>query len=494
MTDKKGSIARKFMHGGLKLGSSQAIVQACSFLRNVILARLISTADFGIASIFGMTFYLLEMISNLATETLLVQAEDGDDPPFQATAHLIQAGRGLINATVIFLLAMPISHLFGVPQARWAFACIALVPLTKAFTNLDPSRMQRHMRFEPGILMNLIPSVAVTLLVYPLAVWLRNYTAMLWLLVAQMAITVLVSHLVAERRYSWAWNSHYAKRIFTFGWPLLINGLLMYLIFQGDRFVIGAAHQVFPRSNFTLGDLGVYSVAFTLTMAPSLLVANVTSALFLPVLSRAQGDREQFNRRYLVCAQILVLAAAMISIPFVVAGGPLVVFVFGKKYAAAISVVGWLGAMQFLRTMRVAPTIAAMSLGDTENSMYSNIARTAAFLGILIVVATGRSLSWVAACGFFGEALALTVCLGRLQSKHSVRASVFLKTTAAPGAGLALSALIGYLGVQEMHWPIGVLAATCLMAIVFLAMMGLSPGLRDKFWSIVFRSEPSATT
>lgn len=494
MTDNKGSIVQKFANAGLKLGVNQGVVQVCSFARNVIMARLLTTADFGIASIFAMTYGLLEMVSNLAVETLLIQAPDGDDPPFQSTAQLLMAGRGLVNGAVILLLSKPIALLFGVPQARWAFACLALFPVMKGFAHLDASRLQRHMQFEPLILTTLVPAVATTLIAYPMGIWFRDYRAMLWLLIGQITITSVVSHFVAERRYGWSWDQRYSKRIFSFGWPLLVNGLLMYLIFQGDRFVIGAAHQILPNSKFSLADLGIYSVGFALTMAPSQLISGLTTQMFLPILSRAQNEPDRFYRRYAICAQIATLAGVLISIPFVVAGGPLVTLIYGRKYSAAVSFIGWLGAMQCLRMMRNVPTTAALAKGDTKNSMYSNIARTSAFLGILIVTATGHSLAWIAACGFFGEVLALIVCLARLQKRHSVSAGIFLRAAIVPASGLAVSSAIGYLGVQEMRWPIAVLMATGLMAVVAVAMLASHPGLREGLQSILPRPERSAAT
>src|SRR5581483_8242046 len=126
------SIHRSLFRGGLNLSLSQAFVQGCSFIRNVIVARIISPEDFGIAAVFGMTFLLLEMISNLAADVLLVQAPDGDEAEFQKSAQALHAFRGTMNAVIIFSLAGPISNLFGVPQARWAFRCLALLPLCKA--------------------------------------------------------------------------------------------------------------------------------------------------------------------------------------------------------------------------------------------------------------------------------------------------------------------------------------------------------------------------
>src|SRR5437899_131865 len=163
-----------------------------------------------------------------------------------------------------------------------------------------------------------------------------------------------------------------------FGWPLMINGVLMYIIFEGDRFVIGTSHRLFARSTYTLADLGVYSVAFALAMAPTMLVANISTQLFLPLLSQVQDSMPQFRRRYVLCAELISFLATMISIPLITLGGRAVILVYGSKYAAAGTFIGWLGAMWAVRILRVVPTVAAMALADTHNSMISNVVRTAA--------------------------------------------------------------------------------------------------------------------
>src|SRR5260370_15498250 len=99
------SIGKLIFKSGLKLGVNQAFVQVCSFARSVIVARVISPADFGVAATFAMTFAFLEMISNLAAETVLIQAKDGNEPAFQQTAQSLQFLRGLTNALFIFAMA-----------------------------------------------------------------------------------------------------------------------------------------------------------------------------------------------------------------------------------------------------------------------------------------------------------------------------------------------------------------------------------------------------
>jgi O-antigen/teichoic acid export membrane protein len=470
---------------GLKLGANQAFVQVCSFARSVIVARVISPADFGVAATFAMTFAFLEMISNLAAETVLIQAKDGNEPAFQETSQSLQFLRGLTNALFILALAGMISRLFGVPQAKPAFQCLALLPLIKGLTHLDVNRLQRELRFGPSIMADSGANLLVTLAALPLGLWLRDYWAMLWLLILQSAIYVAGSHLFADRRYSWGWNKAYARKIFAFGWPLLINGLLLYIILQGDRFVIGAAHRLFKNSPYTLVDLGVYSVAFALTFAPTMLVANVSTSLFLPLLSRAQSDTAQFEKHYLTCIQIVSLMASIISILFVVSGGWLVSMIYGQKYAAAGTFIGVLAAMQAMRILRVAPTLAAMAFADTKNAMICNIVRTTALAGVLFSSITGRSLLWVAASGLAGEVLAFLTCIWRLQRCHSVPARLSFQPLAVSGLAMLLGTTVVVAGVPHIGWGAAPLASCGLMITMLILALFLFQGLRGDLHAIL---------
>jgi O-antigen/teichoic acid export membrane protein len=468
----------------MKLSTGQVTSQACSFIRSVIVARLISPENYGIAAVFMTTFVLMEQISNLAADKLLIQAKDGDEPAFQRSAQLVMMGRGFSNATVLFVFGGLFSHLFGSPQAVWAFRAMALLPLCRAFTHLDMSRYQRHLRFGPAVLVDVSSNLLGVVAALPLALLLRNYWAMLWILAVQQGCTTLGSHLVAERRWAVAWNRQYARRMFHFGWPLLINGLLLYGIMEGDRVVIGSAQRLFHHSVYTLTDLGVYSVAFGASYAPATLIVNVTGTLFLPILSRAKESWAEFQRSYLRCLNPATLLAAMAAIPFIVGGGWAITLVYGHKYAAAGSFIGWLGAMWGVRIIRAVPTAAALAQGDSKTSMVSNFVRSAALLGMLLAAATGAPLVWISISGFCGESLALGVTLWRLKRLHAVPIGLCIRPFAVIALGMLAAALAALARIGNMGWTGPVLGSVAVALATLLAMMFVIPELRLDLFSL----------
>jgi O-antigen/teichoic acid export membrane protein len=450
------SLRRKVLQGsGLMMGG-QVLGQGMSFTRNIIVARLISTDDFGIASTFFISISLFEMISNLSVDRLLVQAEDGDDPQFQATAQTFQVLRGVANALLMFLLAWPFSRLFHIPQTLWAFQCVALVPLIRGFVHLDLKRLHREMRFGRDVLSELLPQTLALALAWPLARWFGNYAAMLWLLVAQSLMIVFVSHITAVRRYAWAWDRAFLLRMARFGWPLLLNGVFMFLMQQGDRILVG--------SNYDMNQLALYSVAQTLTSQSAIMLTRASSVVFLSPLARAQHDKQRFAEIYALLAQVLSQVGIGIAVFFIILGQAIVVLLYGARYAGVGVFIGWFAVMQMLYLIRIAPTTAALALGDTLACLLANVARAACLPILLVLAMTGQSLVWLIVAGCSGELLALLITLIRLNSVHGVSPRLCLKP-----AGLSLCALL--VSGLAVH---GICQSISWLSLAVLGLIGLS--------------------
>lgn len=407
------SLRSRIIRGAVVLTGGQAVSQALSLVRNIIIARLLNPTDMGIAATFAITVTSLEIISNLAVDMLLVQAKDGDDPVFQGTAHLYQAFRGLLIGLLILACAPIIAWLFDTPQAQWAYKLVALVPVFRGFMHLDWKRLQRKMHYHTAVIVEVIPQIIATLAAFPIAIWLGDYSAVLWLIIMQAATGLLVSHLIAKRVYQLNWNREFATRLIVFGWPLLINGFLMIGALQGDRLIVGAF--------YSMTELGVYSVAFSLALTIAAILAKISTSLLLPLFARMQDQQIEFRECYIIIVQVLALIGGVVALPFVSVGGHLVVLIFGKQYTAAFSFTPWLGVLLAVHIFRLAPTIAALARGDTKNSMIANIFR---FLGVAaaVVVAWQRApLSAIVLCGIGGEFLAFISVIYRLQKRQSIK-------------------------------------------------------------------------
>ena len=489
------TLRRRILKGTAALSVGQGISSLCTFIRLIIiLPWFLSKADFGIAGFFAVTIALLDMISNLSLERLVIQSKEGDDPSFQTMSQLIQVVRGLLTGILLYFLAWPITPILlsaelsgevdlavlNEEQVRSAFQCLAIIPVMRGFFHLDVIRFQREMKYTPSIILEVIPQVAITIIAWPLAAWLGNYWAILWMLIGRWALAVIGSHLLAVRAYRWGWNKAFTARIISFGWPLLVNGALIFLIFQGDKLLI----SIFDT--YDMDDLGVYFWATALAMQPGFMFLKVLGSIMMPVLSRAQHTAEEFSKRYAMILQVLALFATWFAIAFIIAAGPFIE-VFRPKFQECAVFIGWLAATQAFRIMRAGPTIAAMAKADTKNLMISNIVRASGFGLVIIVAYYEAPLKWVAIAGFVSEVLALTVSVARTALRQKLPLNLTLGPVLLTTAMLIVSALLAN---QSSEWGLPTISA--LSAVLALLSLGGMIVVFHDFRAQLFKTTASA--
>lgn len=383
------------LRGGLALLSGTGVGFTLRFARNVLIARLISVEDYGIASTFLVAVSFIDMALNLSLAKLAIQHKAGNDPEFISALTGISVLRGLVISAVLLVAASPIAALFGQPDLVWAYQVVAFLPLIGAFGHPDMQRFQRTMRFGP-LMLNRLGALGLTLiLVWPLALWLGDFRVMLGIYLIEWLGRLAISFVVAERPFRMRWDGQVALMALRFGWPLLLSGLITFAAIQGDRIIIA--------NRFGAEVLGLFSAAMTMTMAPVMTAAEMSRTFFLPLLARHQDDAAKFAHRASFALQSSLCIATLAIMGFALLGPPVFGLVFGPRYAEGIPFVGLLGIVFGLQLAREGMATVALSLGHTSNLLIANIVRLAFLPVALLAAAMGSSALDVIAIGAVGQ-------------------------------------------------------------------------------------------
>lgn len=398
------------LRSAVLLLSGNAIFFLLMLVRNLLIARLLSVEDYGIAATFALTMAMVEMASYIGLQKQIVQAKNGDDPHFQSALQGFQALRGLIASAILFSIAKPISNYFGIPEVVWAYRILALIPVLNALQNLDIHRMNRKLRFTPMIITKTLPAAISLAAVWPLTVFVGGWQVMLWAILIQATATTLMSHFVAERRYRIAFDLTIMRQSLSFGWPLLINSGLMFLVFQGDKLIVGRV--------LGMEALAIFSIGVTLTLTPTLVFGSSAQNLFLPRLSAlAHQEKEQISRNrhaavsfmaHLLFGNILVLGTALL-------GTLIVMITLGTKYLPVTEILVPMAIMQGLRIFKGGPSTIALAFGQTTNPMIANLFRVALLpLGYAVAVWSGEMIS-IIFVAIIGELVGFMIAVGLMR-------------------------------------------------------------------------------
>lgn len=450
------------LRSALLILSGNAFASLLLLARNLLVARMIPVADYGVASTFAVAMAVVEMASALGLQQQIVQAKEGDDPHFQAALQGFQLIRGMLSGAVLLVIAAPMARFMGIPEVIWAYQLLAVVPVLNALVHFDMYRLNRQMVFWPMLLTGAVPALASVLALWPLAHLFGDWRVMLYAILVQAGLGAGVSHLLAQRGYRLVFDPAIIKRSLRFGWPLLANAVLLFLVFNAERLIVGR--------ELGMVVLAIFSMGLTLTLAPTLVVAKSVQNFLLPQLSVAHGDSVRFRQLSLATVQLVLLMGLGFVIVVLLVGVPVTHLLLGDKYAPLLPLLFCFAIQQAMRVLKAGPAIIALARGQTGNAMIANLVRISVLpLCWYVAITSGdvATILWIAA---MAEILGYLVAVWLLRDVFVLldRAMLLPHTIFAVALAAAMwrTQSGGYDSILVAPWPVWVLAVLALVATV----------------------------
>ncbi|RYD66057.1 MAG: hypothetical protein EOP84_31425, partial [Verrucomicrobiaceae bacterium] len=346
----------------------------------------------------------LDSLSNAGAQNLLVQSKD-DDGELLATAHGISITRGFLTTFLLLGIAAPIAHFTEVGLSPLSICLVAVSCLIAGFTHRGVRSVQRDNDFFSDGASQLLGELSALVIAIIVAMMTHSYIAIIVGIIARSATVAVASHLMVRLPYRVSFSAPHMKKFWVFGWPLLINGPLVFFSIQADRIFVSMA----------LGAeaLGIYSAVAVLIASPSTAILKWMGTVSLPALSRSYheaGRLEAGGTVFRYTAEMVSLAWAMLC-GFAFLAPFLVPLLYGDQYRVSASLSALVGALQVLRFLRSWPLTLALSVAASSTILTSTIIRFLALpLGLAGVAIFGGLEGLV--LGFaLGEALALLASL-----------------------------------------------------------------------------------
>jgi O-antigen/teichoic acid export membrane protein len=321
----------------------------------VILARLLTPADFGIVTMVT-TFSLLLRGFGLNGFTELIMQREELTESLASNLFWMNLGIGTI-LTLAFassssLLALFYHHSAVVQVTRGMSLTIGIGCLG----NIHMGLLQRAMHFRATAIINFTGLVlyAIVCIVLATAGW--HYWALVWGSVAQNAFLAAAACLVCR------WKPGRPSRVsgtasgLKFAMNVYSHFAFGYLTHNTDNLLVGW--------RFGALAVGFYKKAYDLFVLPQTQILAPLSAVAVSTLSRVRQDREQFQRYFLRTISLLAFLGMGVGTDFSLVGVDLFRFLLGPGWEEAGRIFTFFG-----------PGIGVMLLYDTHGWLHLSIGR-----------------------------------------------------------------------------------------------------------------------
>jgi O-antigen/teichoic acid export membrane protein len=459
MVGALAEMRRRATTGGLLLSATYLLVEVATIARVALFAHALTPADMGALVILTTWLRLVEMATDLAIDRYILQARDGLTRRTQAAAHGALILRGFLGSAIMLATAWPLAAFYDLGGSPGAFLVASAVPLLRSFGHLDCRMQNRLMRFWPlagveGAAAAVgLGASAIGALVAPGAL------ALSVALLAQALAYVAMSHLLARRDYLFAFEGEKNRLFWRFGWPLLVNALLLYAVFHGERMLVGAA--------LGLDVLGRYGLIAQIALLPALIVGRVSLNLVLPQLSRRGVAGARATRKALTAVLGFAALGVLFWVGFALSAPGAITLLFGRAYLIDFHDLAWIAAAAALRMQKTGPASLLIAAGENRQILIGGALRVAALApGAAIMWSTGDLTAFVAFAAIGECASHLTMC----RALRSTWAVPIWAGMLGPAMVIAPAAFAGVSGdwALSFHVVVGVLSVAVLLVAVRL--------------------------
>lgn len=369
-----GSLQHKAIRSGVWVTLSSVLGAGLSFLRSIIMARLLTPEIFGLMAICSMVIRGIEIFTETGFGAALIHRQERFEDA-RDTAFTLWVLRGVGLAVIAFLVSPLVAAFYNEAVLQPIVAVIGISFILTGFNNINTIALQKELDFKRLTYLDQVGGVLSTIIGLGLAYWLRDVWALVYSQLISSVISVVLSYVMVPGRPRFRFDPVVARELFSYGKFMTGLAVVVFLTNQLDSAMIGKL--------LGMEALGFYTVAYTLANIPSTNLSKVIAKVLFPMFSKLQADLVQLRVEYVRGVRLVVAVVVPISVGIVVLAHDIVTALYGAKWAAAAVPLQILAIFGCFQALWMLNGYLYNAIGKPHIDFYMNTSRLVFVLGLL---------------------------------------------------------------------------------------------------------------
>ncbi len=308
---------------------SQALLQIVSM---VVLARLLTPAEFGAAAAAALIVGLCQVVSQMGVGPALVQRHSLTDREVTAALYVSLLLSGVL-AAVLFVGAPLFNRLVGLPADSSLLRLLTIALILAGAAAAPMGLLQRALRFRSMAMVDVLAFGPATIGVsVTLAALGQGAVSIVWGQIAGGLVIAVGYHLLARPPLRPTgpldtWRS--VRPLLRFGSWYSISQLGNWSALNADNFV--TANVLGPAP------LGIYARAYNLLAQPANVIGSAADKALFPAMAKVRNDGARLRSAYVRSASLVALVTLPSSALLFVLAPEIVLLLLGGRWAAVVT-------------------------------------------------------------------------------------------------------------------------------------------------------------
>lgn len=341
MHNKKSTLTRAVLHGAFWAFASKYTGRFLAFITTIILARLLTQEDFGVASYAFLVINYLEVMRGLGIGPALIYHER--DPERTASGFWLGLGMGAVLFGLTWLIAPLVGYFFNDMRATPVIRALTLTFPIAAMNTVPYALLRKNLAFKRIFL----PDFAMAMGKGLIAIILALLGFGVWsLIVGQMAGTLFMMIAlwwIVPWRPLFTFKLHLARSLLSYGLNIISVRLVRIVLTNMDYILVGRY--------LGIEALGVYTLAFRIPEFLILQFATVISQVLFPAYAKMRHDPAALRRGYLTTVSYVSIVAIPVGLGLALVAKPFVLTLLTEKWAETIPIMSAISISAVIRVL-----------------------------------------------------------------------------------------------------------------------------------------------
>lgn len=321
------SLKQKTLAGLFWTFSQQFSVQLINFAVQVILARILLPAEFGLIGMLTIFISIGNSLIDSGLTSSLIRTPDANQRDYSTVFFINLAGSFIIYA-ILFSSAPLIARFYEQDGLTAIIRVYTISFLLRAFIGVQTTRLTKEMNFRAQMFMQ-IPSViggGITGIL--LAYWGYGVWSLVWMNLVQAFLFTVQHWIFTGWRPSLIFDWERFRYHFKFGYKLTLAGLLNAVYQNLYSLIIG--------KYFSATQLGYYTRAQTMQMFPVQNLSTALNKVTYPMFATIQNDDKRLKGVYRKLMQQVLFWVTPLMIVLAITAEPLFRLLLTEKWLPAV--------------------------------------------------------------------------------------------------------------------------------------------------------------
>lgn len=306
-------------------------IRLIGLVSTIILARLLTPADFGLVAMATLVVGLVEVFGDTGQGLAIIRH------PHPKREHLdttwtLSVCIGVALTIALFAVAPLGAAYFDEPRATLVIQFLALRTIIGSFENIGVVLFRKNQEFANDFRYLVCQKLLTFAITLSLAFALRTYWALVAGIVIGRALGVVLSYLMHPYRPRPTLVK--LREIWSFSLWILISNMGGYLSEKTGEFVVGGIAGT--------SSMGHYNVASDVATAPTVELILPTERALFPVLATIVHDVKKLKQAYLDVLSVVAIASVSTGVGVAIVAKDMVAVVLGPQWGASASLMVWL--------------------------------------------------------------------------------------------------------------------------------------------------------